>query len=71
MMHMEESMKLNDILELCPENQPVTLMVDGELIIGTAGGLSVYLTESVSNAGVISIETDEDSLKIWVKVIAA
>ena len=41
MMHMEESMKLNDILELCPENQPVTLMVDGELIIGTAGGLSV------------------------------
>lgn len=64
-------MKLNDILELCPENQPVTLMVDGELIIGTADGLSVYLTESVSNAGVISIESDEDSLKIWVKVIAA
>lgn len=71
MMHMEESMKLNDILELCPGNQLVTLMVDGELITGTADGLSVYLTERVSNAEVISIETDEDSLKIWVKVIGA
>lgn len=64
-------MKLNDILELCPENQPVTLMVDCELITGTADGLSVYLAERVSDARVISIETDEDSLKIWVKVITA
>lgn len=64
-------MKLNDILELCPENQPVTLVVDGEFITGTADGLSVCLAERVIDAKVSSIETDEDSLKIWVKVIAA
>lgn len=64
-------MILNDILSLCPEEQSITLMVDCETIVGTADGLSVYLAERVIEAKVFSIETDEDSLKIWVKVTAA
>ena len=64
-------MILNDILTLCPENQSIALMVDCETIVGTADGLSVYLAERVIDAKVSSIDSDEDTLKIWVKVIAA
>lgn len=60
-------MKLNDILDIIPEEQKINLIKSDESISGFCSSILYFMDFSYGEFKVVNIQAQDDIIKVWVE----